>query len=573
MSLMSLCRLFADGRCVSSPVARDAVMTMDFARFRADVAFNSLRLRRRRCRHGLLHTRDCYWGAVGLFALMHADAEVVIPQNAQAGSLAAISEAWDLMICEEPPKMGDAALVLAPGDRCDRHELAALDPASPVTFFTSGTTGAPKRVAKSLADLDRELESVDAVLRSIVPRHASVHATVTHQHVYGMTFRLCWPLATGRAFGSHACEFWETALAELRPGAALITSPAHLERLGGIAPIARTGRPSLVLSAGAPLSHEAIRTAATVFGAPVTEIFGSTETGAIAWRRHDEPDPAWQPLPGVRVAATSEGLLQVSAAHVPGREHVTADRTEVYRDGRFRFRGRSDRIVKIEGKRVSLPELEEQLRRIDWVDDAAVVALGGPAKQLAAAVVPNAAGTTMLAKLGPFRFGRRLRQVLAARYEMDVLPRRWRFVTTLPRGPLGKRSSEAITSLFEDSQVTGIMGGPREPEVKAVRPRPDGTDLDLFIPSNLVYVDGHFPNAPIVPGVVLIDWAVKFAARHLDLPLEAAQGFQVKFRQVTIPGGSVTLSLRRRSKPNRLSFEYASGKRVLSSGSIAMDIV
>lgn len=35
------------------------------------------------------------WGAVGLFALMHAGAEVIMPQNSQRGTLAAISNAWD----------------------------------------------------------------------------------------------------------------------------------------------------------------------------------------------------------------------------------------------------------------------------------------------------------------------------------------------------------------------------------------------------------------------------------------------------------------------------------------------
>jgi acyl-CoA synthetase (AMP-forming)/AMP-acid ligase II len=573
MSLTSLCSLFTDDRRADSPVAQNADTTIDFARFRVDVAWNALRLRRHGCRHGLLHTRDCYWGAVGLFALLHAGAEVVIPQNAQPKSLAAISDAWDLMVCDEAPEMADSAVLLEPGGQGEGHELGALDRSTPVSFFTSGSTGAPKRVTKALDHLDQELKSVDALLRSVVPPAASVQATVTHQHVYGMTFRLCWPLASGRPFGRIACEFWETALAELRRGTALISSPAHLERLGGIAPIPSSDRPSLVLSAGAPLSESAIQTAAAVFSTSITEIFGSTETGAIAWRRHDERDPLWQPLPSVRIGSTPEGLLRVTALHVSGREYTTSDRAQVYPDGRFAFRGRNDSVVKIEGKRVSLPELEEHLRGLDWVADAAVVTIAGPVAQLAAAVVPNAAGATILANVGAFRFNRILRQALAARYETDELPRRWRFVTDLPSGPLGKRDSGAITRLFERNPVVGRKTPPHEPEIRAVRRRADGADFDLFIPSDLAYVEGHFPNAPIVPGVALIHWAVKFAARHLDFPLETAQAFQVKFRRVTLPGIPVTLSLRRTSKPDRLIFEYTSATRVLSSGSVAMDIV
>src|ERR1700720_2429003 len=135
MSLTSLCSLFTDDRRADSPVAQNADTTIDFARFRVDVAWNALRLRRHGCRHGLLHTRDCYWGAVGLFALLHAGAEVVIPQNAQPKSLAAISDAWDLMVCDEVPKMVDGAVLLEPGGQGEGHELGALDRSTPVSFF------------------------------------------------------------------------------------------------------------------------------------------------------------------------------------------------------------------------------------------------------------------------------------------------------------------------------------------------------------------------------------------------------------------------------------------------------
>src|ERR1700730_4079147 len=103
--------------------------------------------------------------------------------------------------------------------------------------------------------------------------------------------------------------------------------------------------------------------------------------------------------------------------------------------------------------------------------------------------------------------------------------------------------------LSKGTPVLAQKPPPHGPEIGPVRRRADGADFALFIPSDLAYVEGHFPNAPIVPGVALIHWAVKFAARHLDFPLETAQAFQVKFRRVTLPGIPVSVSLRRRSKP------------------------
>jgi len=204
-----------------------------------------------------------------------------MPQNAQRGTLAAISEAWDLLVCDGSLEIGGPALVLGTGGQGADDALAALDPSTRLSFFTSGSTGAPKRVLKTLAHLERETESVDTLLGPIVPGGARIRSTVTHQHVYGLTFRLCWPLATGRPFTSIASEYWETALAVLDGGEALITSPAHLTRLEGIRPMLAARRPSSCPIRRRALAEQAAQLGTAVFGVPITEIFGSTEN-----RRH-----------------------------------------------------------------------------------------------------------------------------------------------------------------------------------------------------------------------------------------------------------------------------------------------
>jgi acyl-coenzyme A synthetase/AMP-(fatty) acid ligase len=450
--------------------------------------------------------------------------------------------------------------------------LSALDPFTPLSFFTSGSTGAPKRVAKTLAHLEREAVAVDAVLGTIVPCGARVRSTVTHQHVYGLTFRLCWPLASGRSFTSIAGEYWETALASLDGEDALITSPAHLNRLAGIAPLLPARRPSLVLSAGAPLAEGAAEVAAAVFGVPVTEIFGSTETGAIAWRRRNRAAPVWHALPGVAVESSQDGLLHVRARHVPGGEHSGSDRVGIEPDGGFRFLGRSDSIVKIEGQRVSLPELEAHLRRLLWVADAAVIVLDESSPQLAAAVVPSTEGAAVLAEIGAFRFCRQLRRALTETQDPAGLPRRWRFVDALPSGTLGKRRASDILSLFKGDDSTNTQPvRPTEPEIRVVRTLADGVEFNLFIPADLAYLDGHFPPMPIVPGVALIDWAVKFAARHLNFPIAGGHAIKVKFSRIAIPNTIVTLSLRHSAPWRRLNFQYSLGMEVLSTGSITIN--
>jgi len=113
---------------------------------------------------------------------------------------------------------------------------------------------------------------------------------------------------------------------------------------------------------------------------------------------------------------------------------------------------------------------------------------------------------------------------------------------------------------------------PTEPEIRVVRTLADGAEFDLFIPPDLAYLDGHFPYMPIVPGVALIDWAVKLAARHLKFPIDSAQAFRVKFRRIAIPNTVVTLSLRHTAPWRRLNFQYSSGVEILSAGSIIMNV-
>jgi acyl-coenzyme A synthetase/AMP-(fatty) acid ligase len=131
-----------------------------------------------------------------------------------------------------------------------------------------------------------------------------------------------------------------------------------------------------------------------------------------------------------------------------GAPFVSADRIEMTPDGKFHFLGRADRIAKIEGKRVSLVRLEEELAALPLVGDAATVVLGGSPERLAAAVVLNREGRTRLDMLGAFRFSRELRSQLSQVFEPAWLPKSWRFVEALPSGAMGKRREADVKALF-----------------------------------------------------------------------------------------------------------------------------
>ncbi|HAU81132.1 MAG TPA: AMP-binding protein, partial [Stenotrophomonas sp.] len=94
-------------------------------------------------------------------------------------------------------------------------------------------------------------------------------------------------------------------------------------------------------------------------GVAPTEVFGSSETGGVAWRRWSAARPQWHPLPGV-AWRIDEGCLAVRSPHLASEDWwLTQDRAVADDGHSFRLLGRADRIVKIEERRVSLDALEQ----------------------------------------------------------------------------------------------------------------------------------------------------------------------------------------------------------------------
>ncbi|MGE5517513.1 MAG: AMP-binding protein [Bacteroidota bacterium] len=403
------------------------------------------------CRRGVLLCRDGWRFSVGLFGLLAAGAEVSLPPNDCPATLARLSAEADCVVDDSfaaPPRpwSGEIKAALRPWS----GEIEAERPR--LLFHTSGSTGTAKQVARSLSSLDSEIAALETLWGASVAG-APVLATVPHHHAFGLVFKLLWPLAAARPFYSRQYDVWEDVLHDMPAGAVVVSSPAHLTRTGGLVPPAPERRPRLLLSAGAPLPEAAAAEALRLFGAPVGEIYGSTETGAVAARIHDNASPAWRPLPGYRAEAGGEGTLRL---HAPGTVAdgviELPDRIALAPDGSFHLLGRADRIVKIEGKRVALDEVERALAALPEIDGVRVLTLVGPSATLAAVVVPSAAGGKALAAEGAFRWGRTLRRKLADRLEPAALPRRWRFVTELPAAAMGKHRIADFAALFEGKQ-------------------------------------------------------------------------------------------------------------------------
>jgi len=435
MTLLTLSSLLIEGRHDDHVVALRHNEPIRFDRFRADVANAAGQFELSQC--GALVCQDSYNFIVGFYGLLHAGARIVFPPNGQAGTLQSLRKEFDFLVDDAAiQKCQNEFVVLTPLDSA----RLALD------FFTSGSTGTPSRITKSLAMLECELAILDAMWGQELGQ-GSVFATVSHQHIFGLTFKLLWPLAAGRPFTAEMHSLWEMLLTELTPDAVIISSPAHLGRLDGVSPLPLQQRPKRIFSAGAPLPLAASNQTEAIFGCRPTEIFGSTETGAVATRCQLNDDEPWRLLPGITMRCDNDGRLVLRSPFAGPDWVTTADLVEPLPGG-FRFRGRADRIAKIEGKRISLTEIEQALARLPYIAAVAVALLPGEPDRLAAIVVPSEEGRITLSKLGNFRFGRFLRKALTSTQEAAGLPRLWRFVEELPMQGMGKRRDADLLALF-----------------------------------------------------------------------------------------------------------------------------
>lgn len=503
-----------------------------------------------------LYFEDAAHFAAALFGAWHAGKQVLLCADMLPQTLTRLATDVDGWAGDVP---STCARIEPASNACDDGSVwPVLDEhATRVQVLTSGSTGLPAAIDKTLAQLAREVEAQERAFGAQLG-DAAVHGTVSHQHIYGLLFRVLWPLAAGRVILPRVF-FLEDLNGTLDAPAILVSSPAHLKRIPpnldrGVA----HSQMRAVFSSGGALPPEAAMHVCESFGKAPIEIFGSSETGGIAWRQSVQQDAAWAPLPGVQWRIV-DAQLEVASPHLPDRDWLrTQDRVEAADGHGFRLLGRVDRIIKVEERRVSLTALEHQLAALDEVTEARVFLLDGARAQLAAVVCLSDSGVAHLQAAGQRGMAQHLNLALAQAQEAVTRPRRWRFVDAMPMNTQGKVMEAALAALFR-------------PE----RPRPEWqlrtatqAQLTLALDPDLIVFDGHFPQCPILPGVAQLDWAVRlgreaFAINTAFLRMEA-----LKFQQMARPRLTLQLQLDWQPDKAALQFRYVSELGVHASGRV-----
>ena len=328
---------------------------------------------------------------------------------------------------------------------CPASELRAPEAERPLVLFTSGSSGTPKRIEKTVGLMSREA----VITQRLFGRHlegAVIAATVDPRHLYGLTFAVWMAMTTGTPVADARTVYQEQLLEFDRP-VALVTTPTFMRMLDTAL---ERPRIAFCLTAAGVLDDEALSRMHAWTGVAVHEIYGSTETGVVASRRHDagRMNPAWTLIDEGGLEETEQGW-RLASPLLPQGSILLDDLLEMSSDKVFRLLGRRDRIVKIGEIRLSLTEIERVVKEALGLEIRAL-----SVKQAGRTVIGAVCERTSPGWRG--RCPNRIETTAALAGRLDPLarPRLWRHVADWPTDAQGKVVVPMLAELFEHKETT-----------------------------------------------------------------------------------------------------------------------
>ncbi len=103
------------------------------------------------------------------------------------------------------------------------------------------------------------------------------------------------------------------------------------------------------------------------------------------------------------------------------------------------------------------------------------------------------------------------------------------------------------------------------PPIVASNAETDCLKLTLGIREDLGCFRGHFPQMPVLAGVVQVHWAVELAMEHFGLHEQPLEVHRLKFKNVALPPLDIELTLTR-SNTTDIRFVYTSPGHQYSEG-------
>jgi len=325
----------------------------------------------------------------------------------------------------------------------DNDSIEAISDDCQISLFTSGSTGEPKRITRNFSQLVAEVNE----LSSLWPlrKHLFV-ASVSHQHIYGLLFKLLWPFYSGSVMAVPSIKYEESLLQfdDSPWPLVFISSPAFLKRMQ-----LKDRHPQALkrlFCSGGLLTDQRHQWLQEQLKVEAIQVYGSSETGGIAYKKFEYD---WQFFPSVESKIVDACLWVKSPFCFTADWQNTQDRIKKTESG-MQLLGRIDKIVKLEDKRISLTQLERHISQHQAVEEARVVVLQENKQMIAAVIRLTETYQTLLnnKRMREISLKSALRDHLKPLIDPLAIPRKIHFVDTMPENQQGKTTTAMLKSLF-----------------------------------------------------------------------------------------------------------------------------
>lgn len=446
---------------------------ISYKKLHYDIVTTREQVKRTQCNNVMLFHTDSYQFSVLFFALILENKHILLPPNQQQGTLDNLAKFCDATAGEISLFDKDKIEINVLDNNTINNQASERDfrlqeLKGKITFFTSGSTGQPKAISKQFQQLTKELETLKSEFFSLLSQVNIFVSTVSHQHIYGLLFKILLPLSLKKTIISTTFEYPEHINTELAKLAyqeqstlpqkiLLISSPAHLKRLV-IDNVLTDNSSNFIgtISSGGLLARNVSRMYKQQMDKSPIEVYGSTETGGIAWRDHqNEIETPWQVFSGIRYTVNkTNNLLEIESPLIKDKHYLTDDIVQAVSDKTFLLKGRADRTVKLEEKRINLDHIETHLLKHQDVLDVKIF-VKETKKQftqrtiLCAVVVLNKDTHESVKTHGKLEINKQLNGFLLKEFERICLPKKWRYLTKFPYNSQGKLVLSELESLFD----------------------------------------------------------------------------------------------------------------------------
>ncbi|MFO7560647.1 MAG: fatty acid--CoA ligase family protein [Desulfobacterales bacterium] len=388
--------------------------------------------------------------AAFLAALASGGPPLIIPYSDSAAVLSEMhaQTGYDTAVCDQEKEVPPGVTTIIPKAGTGKQSIPKLETAIDLNreflfLFTGGSTGKPQVWPKTVRNLFSEVfYHIEKHALSAQDRFV---ATVPPHHIYGLLFSVLVPFAVSAGIASETITFPQEIVSAVQQQDAtiMVSVPMHYKALCGHPIPDHSLR--LALSSAGVLDKTDNERFCSLNHTGILEIYGSTETGGIAFRCRANGEAAFTAFDTIDIKIPDEKIhvrsdyISPNVNREPDGYFQTGDCGRDLGGSRFELLGRSDGIVKIGGKRVDLQEIREKIMQLQEVQDAVILSSPAPSGREAEITAVIEGDVTASA----------IRNHLATHLEPYARPRRYRIVPRIPKNRLGKIDMEQVEKWFE----------------------------------------------------------------------------------------------------------------------------